>query len=409
MALVFQDVIIMKRSYSSALVEHLRQHRQMVFVVGPRQVGKTTLCRSLVQKHHYFNWDNQDHRALIIEGPGRIGQEMGLNQLHEKHQVVIFDEIHKYSKWKDFLKGFFDVYGPRSKIIVTGSSRLGVFKKGGDSLMGRYFLYHLHPVSVREIIGPALDDKEIQSPIPIDHQAFQALYAFGGFPEPFLKANSRFSNRWIRLRQEQLFTEDIRDFSRVQEIHQIELLAEILRSQTGQLTNYASLARKVRVSVDTIRRWIKTLEALYYCFTILPWSRNVSRSLLKQPKVYLWDWSLVADPGAKSENFVASHLLKAVHWWTDNGFGEFALCFLRDKEKREVDFLVTRNQEPWFLIEVKRKQTKSLSKNLFYFQKQIKAAHAFQADFSMDYFGVDCFSTNRPAIVPVSTLLSQLV
>ncbi len=399
----------MKRSYSSVLIEHLSQYRQMIFVVGPRQVGKTTLCTNLVQKHHYFNWDNQDHRALIIEGPGRIGQEIGLNQLQEKPQLIILDEIHKYPKWKDFLKGFFDVYAPQSRLIVTGSSRLDVFKRGGDSLMGRYFLYHLHPFSVREIIGSDLAEKEIQSPLPIDSQIFQSLYSFGGFPEPFLKANSRFSNRWIKLRLQQLFTEDIRDFSRVQEVHQIELLAEILKYQTGQLTNYTNLAKKVRVSVDTIRRWIKTLESLYYCFTIHPWSRNVPRALLKQPKVYLWDWSLLADSGSKSENFVASHLLKAVHWWTDNGFGEYGLYFLRDKDKREVDFLVTRNHKPWFLIEVKTEQTKSISKDLFYFQKQTGAKHAFQATFSMDYVGVDCFSTNRPTIVPVRTLLSQLV
>ena len=211
------------------------------------------------------------------------------------------------------------------------------------------------------------------------------------------------------LRQQQLFTEDIRDVTRVQEIHQTELLAEILRYQTGQLTNYTNLAKKVRVSVDTIRRWITILESLYYCFTIQPWTRNVSRTLLKQPKVYLWDWSLLDDSGARAENFVASHLLKAVHWWTDNGFGEYGLYFLRDKDRREVDFLVTRNQEPWFLIEVKTGQSKSVSTDLVHFQNQIKAPHAFQAAFSMDYVGADCFSTNRPVIVPVQTVLSQLV
>ncbi len=399
----------MERSYSSVLAEHLEKYRQMIFVAGPRQVGKTTLCTDLTLEYKYFNWDNQDHRALIIDGPGRIGEEIGLNQLQEEPRVVIFDEIHKYSKWKDFLKGFFDVYSARSKIIVTGSSRLDIFKRGGDSLMGRYFLYHLHPLSVREIIGPEFSGNEIQPPLPIDPQAFDSLYTFGGFPEPFLKANLRFSNRWKRLRQQQLFTEEIRDLTRVQEIHQIELLAEMLRNQTGQLTNYTNLANKVRVSVDTIRRWIRILESLYYCFTIQPWSGNVSRSLLKQPKIYLWDWTLIDDSGAKSENFAASHLLKAVHWWTDNGFGEYGLYFLRDKDKREVDFLVTRNQKPWFLVEVKTEQKKSISKDLFHFQKQISAPHAFQAVFSMDYVEANCFSTTVPTIVPLKTLLSQLV
>jgi len=399
----------MERSYSSVFIEHLKEYRQMIFVVGPRQVGKTTLCRGLRLKHYYFNWDNQDHRVLIIDGPSRIGEEIGLNQLQDEPRTIIFDEIHKYSKWKDFLKGFFDVYAERARIIVTGSSRLDFFKRGGDSLLGRYFLYHLHPLSVREIIGALLPDSEIHPPLPIDPHAFDSLYTFGGFPETFLKANPSFSNRWKRLRQQQLFTEDTRDFTRVQEIGQIELLAETLKYQTGQLISYSSLAKKVRVSVDTVRRWIAILESLYYCFTIQPWSRNVSRSLLKQPKVYLWDWSLIDNSGAKSENFVASHLLKAVHWWTDNGLGEYGLYFLRDKNKREVDFLVTKNHKPWFLVEVKTEQRKSINKELFYFQKQTGVPHAFQAVFSMDYISADCFSTRQPTIVPVRTLLSQLV
>lgn len=399
----------MKRSYSSVLAEHLDQYRQMIFIVGPRQVGKTTLCTTINSEHHYFDWDNQDHRALIIEGPTRVGEEIGLSRLQEKPRIVIFDELHKYSKWKDFLKGFFDVYSPRVKVIVTGSSRLDTFKRGGDSLMGRYFLYHLHPISVREIIGTHLSENEIQPPSCLDSQAFHSLFKFGGFPEPYLKANVRFSNRWKRLRQQQLFTEDIRDFTRVEEIHQIELLAEILKYQSGQLISYTNLAKKVRVSVDTIRRWISTLQSLYYCFTIQPWFRNVQRSLLKQPKLYLWDWSLIDDSGARLENFVASHLLKAVHWWTDNGFGDYQLYFLRDKDKREVDFLVTRNHEPWFLVEAKTEEKKPLSKDLSYFQKQTNAPHAFQAAFSMDYVDADCFSTRRPTIVPVKTLLSQLV
>lgn len=399
----------MKRSYSSILHEHIEQYRQMIFVVGPRQVGKTTLCKELVSEYEYFNWDNQDHRTLIISGPGKIGEEIGLNKLQEKHKTVIFDEIHKYSKWKEFLKGFFDVYGDNTKIIVTGSSKLDVFKRGGDSLMGRYFLYRLHPLSIREIVEPELSDDEIHPPLPIDKERFDSLYKFGGFPEPFLKTNMRFSNRWKNLRKQQLFYEDIRDTTRVQEIYQIELLAEIMKNQTGQLTNYSNLAHKVRVSVDTIRRWIKILESLYYCFTIQPWSSNISRSLLKQPKIYLWDWSQIDDTGAKMENFVASHLLKAVHWWIDNGFGEYNLYFLRDKDKREVDFLVVKNQKPWFLVEVKLDQQKSVSKNLIYFQKQIKAPHAFQAVFSLDYIEADCFREFTPKIVPVKTLLSQFV
>lgn len=398
----------MERTYTTALTQHLKKYRQMIFVAGPRQVGKTTLCQS-IKHQHYFNWDNQDHRALIIEGPGRIASEIGLDALQKKPLIIIFDEIHKYSKWKDFLKGFFDVYGTEIKVIVTGSSRLDIFKKGSDSLMGRYFLYRLHPLSVREIIAPRMDDKKISSPKLIKKNTFEALLKFGGFPEPYLKADTKFQNRWKRLRQQQLFSEDIRSLTQIQDIFQLEHLAELLKNQAGQLTNYSSLATRVKISVDTVRRWLVTLESFYYCFAIQPWFKNISRSLQKQPKIYLWDWSLVDDPGTRAENFIASHLLKAVHWWTDNGFGEYGLYFLRDKDKREVDFLVTQDRTPWFMVEVKASQNKSISKNLHHFQKQAKVPYAFQVSFDQDYLDIDCFTTNKPVIVPAQTLLSQLI
>ena len=399
----------MKRSYEIQISEHLNQHRQMVFLSGPRQVGKTTLCTRLDTNGEYLNWDDQDNRAILIEGPRRVAEETGLNVLQKKKKTIIFDEIHKYSRWKDFLKGFFDSYGSQSRIVVTGSSKLDVYKKGGDSLMGRYFSYRLHPFSVREIIDPHIHDQEIQMPKPLDSDSFNSLFTFGGFPEPFLKSDKRFYNRWRKLRQQQLFSEDIRDFTQIQEIHQLELMAEILQHQTGQLLNYSTLSKKIRVSIDTIRRWLITLNSLFYCFSIQPWHQNIPRSLLKQPKIFLWDWSMITDTGARTENFVASHLMKAVNWWTDNGYGEYGLYFVRDKEKREVDFLVTRDQTPWFLLEVKSGKSNSINRNLSYFQNYTKAMHAFQVSFAMDYVDMDCFSRNQPTIVPAKTLLSQLV
>ncbi|MBU2512199.1 ATP-binding protein [bacterium] len=381
----------------------------MIFLTGPRQVGKTTLCLGLYPDGKYLNWDNQDDRMHIVEGPSRVAEEANLHTLLEKKTTIVFDEIHKYSKWKEFLKGFFDTYGDRIKIIVTGSSRLDVYKRGGDSLMGRYFLHRLHPFSVREITAPELNDQEIRNPVPIDKNSFNDLFTYGGFPEPFLKADKRFYNRWTKLRQQQLFQEDVRDFSRIQEVHQLELLAQLLRHQTGQLVNYSTLANKVRISVDTVRRWITVLNSLYFSFSVQPWHHNIPRSLLKQPKIYLWDWSGIQDIGAKTENFIASHLKKAVDWWTDNGYGDYGLYFVRDKEKREVDFLVTRDNQPWFLVEVKSGKSSRISKQLLYFRKQINAQYAFQLSFTRDYVGKDCFSVKEPTIVPVQTFLSQLV
>ena len=403
----------MKRIYASIVREHLKRHQQMIFLVGPRQAGKTTL--SLMMKKEfpgefvYLNWDNLDHRKIILGGVSNVANMSGLDKLTSQPPMIVFDEIHKYGKWKTFLKGFFDTYKGKARIIVTGSSRLDVYKKGGDSLMGRYFSYRLHQLSLAELGRVELSEKEISEPFMSRPRDFEKLLANGGFPEPFIKNDHRFLNKWRVLRQEQLIKEDLRDLSRVQELGQIELLAEILKHQAGQLTNYSNLAGKINVSSDTIRRWIKTLQSFFYCFTIQPWFNNIPRALIKEPKTYLWDWNNVNEAGGRAENFIASHLLKAVHCWTDLGFGQYALWFLRDKEKREVDFLVSRDNRPWFLVEVKTSSKSEINKNLAYFQEKTKAQHAFQVAFDMEYVPKDCFKQTKPIIVPAQTFLTQLL
>lgn len=402
----------MKRIYTSVIKEHFKHHQQMVFLVGPRQAGKTTIslmAKEFLPQFSYLNWDNLDHRKIILAGVNSVADWTGLNKLTAEIPLIIFDEIHKYGKWKTFLKGFFDTYKEKAKIIVTGSSRLDVYKKGGDSLMGRYFSYRLHPLSAAEIGRVDLSEKEINAPFRNNPNDFEKLIKNGGFPEPFIKNDRKFLNRWKTLRQNQLIKEDLRDLSRIQGLGQIELLAEILKHQAGQMTNYSNLANKINVSSETIRRWIKILQSFFYCFTIQPWSNNIPRSLIKEPKTYLWDWINVDEEGSRVENLIASHLLKAVHYWTDCGLGEYGLWFVRDKEKREVDFLVSRDKKPWFLAEVKLSSKDNLSKNLFYFQDKVKAQHAFQIVFDLDYINTDCFKHNKPIIVPARTFLTQLV
>jgi predicted AAA+ superfamily ATPase len=401
-----------KRIYTSVIKEHFKKHRQMIFLSGPRQAGKTTvslMAKEFTSQFSYLNWDNLDHRKIVLEGVESVASFAGLDRLTLEEPIIVFDEIHKYSKWKTFLKGFFDTYKEKVKIIVTGSSRLDIYKKGGDSLMGRYFPYRLHQLSIAELQRVELSGKEINEPFQSKSNDFEKLLKNGGFPEPFIKNDPRFLNRWKTLRQEQLIREDIRDLSRIQELGQIEILAEILKHQSGQLTNYSSIAKKVNVSSDTIRRWIKTLQSFFYCFTVQPWSKNIPRSLIKEPKIYLWDWINVEEEGSRVENLVASHLLKAVHFWTDCGFGQYDLWFIRDKEKREVDFLVSQDKKPWFLVEVKLSSKGGISKNLAYFQDKIKAKHAFQVVFDMDYIPRDCFKHLDPIIVPARTFITQLV
>ncbi len=211
----------MQRIYKSTIMEHLKNYRQMVFLVGPRQAGKTTAALMLgehFKNFHYLNWDNLDHRKVILGGVESVAGFAGLDRLSEDVSIIVFDEVHKYGKWKIFLKGFFDTHKEKVKIIVTGSSRLDAYKKGGDSLMGRYFIYRLHQLSLGEVISPDMFDREIRKPSPPEEGIIEKLLVNGGFPEPFMKNNARFLNRWKTLRREQLIREDIRDLSRVQEL-----------------------------------------------------------------------------------------------------------------------------------------------------------------------------------------------
>ena len=394
------------RIYDAILSDHLARHRQMAFVTGPRQVGKTTTCRRLGTS--YLSWDDQDDRRVFLAGSAALAGKAGLDRLRETTPVVVFDELHKFRRWKALLKGFFDSYAERVRIIATGSSRLDVYRRGGDSLMGRYFLYRMHPLSVAEVIRQEIPDAPIQPATPIAEEEFSALWAHGGYPEPYLRRDSRFSTRWRSLRSQQLLREEIRDLTRIQELGQVEVLGRLLTERSGSQLVYSSLAGEVRVSLDTIRRWIDALTSLYLGFLVRPWFKNVAKSLRKEPKWFLRDWSGIDDPGARAETFVACHLLKAVEGWTDLGLGEFELRYLRDKEKREVDFLVVRDRKPWFLVEVKSEDA-SLSPALRRFQEQVKAPHAFQAVLRLDHVNADCFRTREPTVVPARTLLSQLL
>lgn len=403
----------MDRVYFQIIKDHLKNDRQMIFLSGPRQCGKTTIAlmaEQLSNRFVYLNWDNASDRQKILAGPEQLADFIGVHDLSEDPLVVVFDEIHKFGSWKNYLKGFFDSYGHETRIIVTGSSRLNVYKRGGDSLMGRYFPYRVHPLTLAEIVRPVGDmNLDISPPVVAPKDILENLMEFGGFPEPYLKQNKRFSNRWKKLRYDQLFKEDIRDLSRVQDIGHLEILAEFLKNQSGQLVNYSSLAVKVSKSADTIKNWIEALGLFYYCFVLRPWKRNIPRSLIKEPKVFLWDWSLISDKGQRFENLLAVHLIKAVQIWSDLGLGDYQLFFIRDKEKREVDFLVTKNDKPWFLVEAKSNDEKGLSPQLAYFQKKINAPYAFQVSLDGGFVKKDCFSIKgSPVKVPAMTFLSQL-
>ena len=393
------------RIYTAILREHFEQHRQMAFVSGPRQVGKTWVAKSVGDA--YFNWDNTGDRRQLLRGPAALAELLGLDRLRARPPIAVLDELHKYLKWKTLLKGFFDTYGDRAHLLVTGSSRMDIYRRGGDSLMGRYLLYRMHPWSVGECIRTELPAKEIHPPKEVKRADWDALWEHGGFPEPFLRREARFTRRWRSLRQAQLSREDLRDAASVRDLGTMETLMELLVERSAQQLVYSNLAAEIQVSVDTMRRWIDLLTRMHYGFTVRPWFSNVAKALRKEPKWFLRDWSGVSDEGARAENFVACQLLKAVETWTDLGFGHFELRYLRDKQKREVDFLVVRDRKPWFLVEVKLSE-KVLSSSLAHFQAQIKPQHAFQVVMNLPFEPADCFFIHRPVVVPACTLLSQL-
>ena len=401
----------MKRIYETLIADNLSKVRQMAFISGPRQVGKTTTARQVLPKAKYLNYDIDTDANAIRSGATKIAQVIDLaNPLNAK-KGIIFDEIHKFPKWKNLLKGFFDAYADNKiKVAVTGSARMDTYKRGGDSLMGRYFMYRIHPITARESVSANVDIENLfQKPAKISDKHIEKLLTFGGYPEPYITANKRFYNNWKNLRLEQLFYDDLRDLSRVQDIKGIRALADLLGGRISSGINYSSLANELNVTSDTIKTWINILESVYYCYSIRPWFKNIANSIRKQPKIYLWDWSIIQDNGAKNENFVASHLLKVAHWWTDCGLGVFDLYYLRDKLQREVDFLITKDSQPFMLVEVKSSERDPISPTLSYFQKILKAPYAFQVAFDMPISEIIPTDYNTPIKISVADLLKILV
>lgn len=401
----------MKRIYEQLVADHFAHNRQMAFLSGPRQVGKTTLATALLPKARYYNYDRSSDALLLGAGPDRIATDAGLSAPAIARRGVVFDEFHKFSGWKHFLKGFFDVYGKGLPIVVTGSARLNVYKRGGDSLMGRYFPYRVHPFSVGELEGGALSlDQLFRTPRKATHQEVCDLLRFGGFPEPFLSGNDRFSNRWRNSRRDLVFHEDLRDLSRVQDIRGVRALADLLSARVTGGINYSGLAADLQVTPDTVKAWIGLLESVYEVYAIRPWARNVANTIRKQPKVYFWDWSSVKAGGMRNENFVASHLLKSVQWWTDSGLGSFDLHYVRDKQQREVDFLVAKDGEPYLLVECKTSLDEPLSPSLQYFNGVLKPRYAVQVAIEAAAAGIDLREyEGRPVKLSAADFLSVLV
>lgn len=361
-----------KRRFLSDSITSLALDRyKMAFISGPRQVGKTTLAKGLMagfDKSAYKNWDESTFRRLWTKSPNELKNEFDLSRINET-RLLILDEVHKAKGWKQRLKGLYDELGEDLNIIVTGSARLNIFKKGGDSLMGRYLNFRLHPFSYGELQEhPPLDPeawrdgifqrKKSEPPL----KPLENLLAFSGFPEPYFSASPKILRIWRQSRNEKIVREDLRDLSRLPELSQVEMLTSLLPTKVGSPLSIQSLREDLEVAHGTVTRWLGYLNELFYFFEVKPWSKSVPRSLKKEGKIYLYDWTEIESPGAKFENLVACHLLKACHYWTDTGHGNFDLFFLRNKEKQEIDFLITKDRKPWICLEAKLTDTQIDSK-----------------------------------------------
>lgn len=340
---------------------------KMAFVVGPRQCGKTTMARSILKARGagaYYNWDQREFRAIWAREPQSVIKNIAPNS--KLTPILIFDEIHKAKLWKRTLKGVFDTLEERVDIIVTGSARLDTYKKGSDSLLGRYFSFRLHPFTVREVVGekPVTPDRVmlcLEDGLPPAtseaKDALSTLLRFGGFPEPFLAQSQRRALIWRQQRLQQLVREDLRDLSRLPELSQIEMLMSLLPERAASQLSRSALREDLEVAHTTVTRWLNYLEALYYHFEIRPYSKNIKRSLKKEGKLHLWDYAEATQPGQRFENLVAQHLLKACHYWSDCGHGKFELRYLKNTDGAEIDLLIVKDNKAWLPVEVKLSDT----------------------------------------------------
>ncbi len=362
----------MRKRYLFEKIKHDLSEK-IVLIGGPRQVGKTTLAKYVGGNYFpsfaYFNWDYAPDRKKIIN-----------YQFPGDSKLLIFDELHKYKQWKNYIKGIYDKYRETFSILVTGSAKMDIYRRGGDSLMGRYFHHILHPFSLAELLGT----KNISSPFkPFSfakashhEELVKDLLRFGPFPEPFTKQDAVFWRRWKAERNDRLIKEDIRDLRMIGDLSSLQILTDLLPGKVGSPLSINNLSGDLQVAHKTVVNHLNILELFYFHFRIYPYTRKIGRSIKKMSKLYLWDWSEIQSEGAKFENFIASHLLKFAHFLQNAQGYQTKIYYLRDPDGKEVDFLFIVDEKPWFAVEAKLE--KSPSGSLQYFSRKIQIPYLFQ-------------------------------
>jgi predicted AAA+ superfamily ATPase len=342
---------LVERYLKNHIVNDLKQ--KMVFLGGPRQVGKTTVARSLLSAtRNYLNWDDDIGRSRILD------RELPSSGL------VVFDELHKYRQWRRYLKGIYDTKDASLKILVTGSARLDFYRYGGDSLQGRYHYWRLHPLSVKELGLTTQKDLE-------------DLFSLGGFPEPFLHGSIREARRWSREYRARIVRDDVSSVEQITDLGSLELLLGHIPKTVGSPLSVNSLREQLQVSFATTAKWLDILERMYAFFRIPPFGAPRLRAVKKEQKAYLYDWSVVDDEGLRFENMVAVHLLKYVHFMQDSEGLDYELRYYRDTTPREVDFVLCNKGNPILALECKLSETQ-ISPALRYFHSKFPACRCIQ-------------------------------
>ncbi len=345
--------------------------RQMRFIAGPRQVGKTTLVKAFLKQHHceklYYNWDVKETRARFRQNPDFFFEDIYSLKNHDPKDIwLCFDEIHKVKNWKNILKAHFDQHEKEMHTIVTGSARLDLFRKSGDSLAGRYFLFHLLPITLSEMQSqhaPVLPmraqdfiEMQLSREKNTHKQAtefLKLLLEFSGFPEPLTQATKPFHRIWQRNYLERIVYEDLREITLIQDLDKTAQLLELMPERIGSPLSINALREDLEINFATAKKYLKYLELAYVLFSIKPYHKKIQNAIKKETKVYFYDWTKAATPGAKFENYIACELLTLVHLWNGSGQGTMDLQFVKLKGQSEIDFLITKDQKPWLLIEAK--------------------------------------------------------
>ena len=343
----------------------------MRFIVGPRQAGKTTMAKQKLKDDNsqdlYYLWDLRSVRTAYKKNELFFTSDAMPHKGHKKW--ICFDEIHKYPKWKNILKGIFDETQDDYYFIITGSTKLNLLKRAGDSLAGRYFTFNLYPLTLSEILsnvdniqtGSLIPDTSlefIEKALSMKHsvQSYEIitqLLEYSGFPEPFLNQNKRFYNKWQKDYVENVIKEDIGPLTRITDRENIYDMYNLLPEMTGSPISESSIASHIQVSPPTVKNYLRKLEDFYLAFPLSPYSKNVKRSLIRAKKYYLYDWSRIDNSGTRFENYLACELKTKLSLWNNYGNGNYELYYIKDKQKKETDFLIIKGSEPWLLMESK--------------------------------------------------------